>query len=292
MIVDKSLNGRLFDILNYTFLILLSAACLLPMVHILAVSLSDRAATAGGFVTLWPINFTIESYRKVIQAGAFWRSFQVSVARTTLGTLLALAVTILTAYPLSKTNEEFRGRKVLVIMLFISMVFSGGLIPFFLVVRNLGLLYKLPALFVPFALSTWNVIILMNFFRETPKELEDAGVIDGASHWQLLYHIYLPLALPALATLALFAAVWQWNDWFWGMIFMRHESIPLQTFLRYVVIEMNTSDVMRDLSNLTLFSDRSLRAAQIFVTTLPILVIYPILQRYFVSGIKLGAVKG
>lgn len=293
MTVTKTWSTRLFTWLNAALLCLLAALCLLPMLHILAVSFSDRAASVGGFVTLWPINVTVSSYQKVLAAGSFVSGLRMSLLRTVLGTALMVGVTVLTAYPLSRPARQLRGRSVIVWLMLFAMVFNGGLIPFYLVVRNLGLLDTVWALVLPFALPIWNVIILINFFRETPPELEDAAVMDGASHWQLLWQVYLPLSVPALATITLFSAVYHWNEFFFGMIFMTSsEHYPLQSFLRQVVILQDMSQLVRDPSQFSQFSDRSLRAATIFVTTIPILVVYPFVQRYFVAGVKLGAVKG
>jgi putative aldouronate transport system permease protein len=178
-------------------------------------------------------------------------------------------------------------------MLIVAMLFNGGLIPWFLVIRGLGLLNSLWALILPGALPIWNVILLMNFFREIPQELEEAAIIDGASHWNILFHIYLPLSVPALATLVLFAAVTHWNSWFDGMILiMDNAKYPMMTFLRTVVVDMNLQILSINPEDLYNLSDRSVRAANIFIATLPILLVYPFLQRYFIHGIRLGAVKG
>jgi putative aldouronate transport system permease protein len=293
MTVTKTWSAHIFTWLNAALLCLLAALCLLPMLHILAVSFSDRAASIGGFVTLWPINITVSSYQKVLAARSFLSGLRMSLLRTVLGAALMMVVTVLTAYPLSRPARQLRGRSLIVWLMLFAMVFNGGLIPFYLVVRNLGLLDTVWALVLPFALPIWNVIILINFFRETPPELEDAAVMDGASHWQLLWHVYLPLSVPALATITLFSAVYHWNEFFFGMIFMTSsERYPLQSFLRQVVILQDMSQLVRDPSQFSQFSDRSLRAATIFVTTIPILVVYPFVQRYFVAGVKLGAVKG
>jgi putative aldouronate transport system permease protein len=149
------------------------------------------------------------------------------------------------------------------------------------------------ALVLPGAVPIWNVILMMNFFREVPKELEEAAIIDGASHWTILYYVYLPLSLPALATLTLFAAVRHWNSWFDGLILMTDNTkYPLQTFLRTVVVELDMSQLSLDPRDVYELSNRSARAATIFVSTIPILIVYPFLQRYFIAGIRLGAVKG
>jgi putative aldouronate transport system permease protein len=174
-----------------------------------------------------------------------------------------------------------------------ALLFSGGLIPTFLIVRGLGLMDSIWALVLPGALQIFSLFLLMNFFREVPRELEEAAIIDGANHWQILVHIFLPISLPALATLTLFAAVGHWNAWFDGAIYMtRAEYYPLQTFLRTIVVQLDLSRLGVDPRDLETLSNRSIKAAQIMVTIVPILVVYPLLQRYFISGIKLGAVKG
>lgn len=293
MVESKSFGTVFVDVVIHGVLALWAALCLLPMIHLLAVSLSDRAASAGDFVVFWPIGFTTVSYRKVLEAGAFFNSFFISVDRTVLGTAINMLMTIVTAYPLSRTPHEFKGRNVFMWVIVFAMLFNGGLIPWFLVIRNLGLLDTLWALVIPNALPLWSVIILMNFFRQVPHDLEEAAVIDGATHFQVLYHVYLPLSGAALATLTLFAAVAHWNSWFDGLVLMSHaENYPLQTFLRTVVVDLDLTRVLRDPSDFARFSDKSIRAAQIIVTTLPILLVYPFLQRYFIAGIKLGAVKG
>ena len=293
MVQEKSWASRLFDGVNYLILIAIGLACLLPMVHIIAVSLSNRAASMGGYVTLWPVGFTTLNYEEIFKAGAVYQAFLISVQRTVFGTALNMVLTILAAYPLSKSNRELRGRDLFMWMLLLAMLFNGGLIPWFLVVRNLGLLNSLWALILPGALPIWNVILLMNFFRDIPQELEEAAIIDGASYWNTLFYIYLPLSVPALATLILFASVTHWNNWFDGMILiMDNSKYPIMTFLRTVVVDMNLQVLSINTDDIYNLSDRSVRAANILVATLPILIVYPFLQRYFIHGIRLGAVKG
>jgi putative aldouronate transport system permease protein len=293
MVQEKSVASRLFDLANYLILILFGLACLLPMVHIVAVSLSNRAASMGGYVTLWPVGFTTVNFEEIFKAGAVYQAFLVSVQRTVFGTAINMILTVLAAYPLSKSNRELRGRNVFMWILLLAMLFNGGLIPWFLVVRNLGLLNSLWALILPGALPIWNVILLMNFFREIPQELEEAAIIDGASYWNTLFYIYLPLSVPALATLTLFATVTHWNAWFDGMILiMDNAKYPVMTFLRTVVVDMNLQILSINNDDIYNLSDRSVRAANILVATLPILIVYPFLQRYFIHGIRLGAVKG
>lgn len=293
MVGEKNWTSRLYNVLVITFLSALALLCLAPMVHLLAVSLSGRAVSMGGFVTFWPINFTLQNYVKVLTANAFLRAFFISIQRTILGTALNISLIVLMAYPLSKTEQEFKGRNIFMWLLIFAMIFYGGLIPTFLVVRSLGMIDKLSALILPEAVQIWSIIMMMNFFRDIPRELEEAAVIDGASHWQILTRVFLPLCTPALATLALFAAVGHWNSWFDGAIFNMHaENYPLQTFLRTVVIQLDLTRFAINPNDLGELSDRSMRAAQIFVTIVPILLVYPFLQRYFIAGIKLGAIKG
>lgn len=293
MVIEKNWLNRFVDISIYLLLTLFGLICLLPIIHIIAVSLSDRAASMGGFVTLWPIGFTWENYAETLTAAPVYRAFWVSVQRTVLGTAINMALTILAAYPLSKSSQEFKGRNIFMWIMIVALLFNGGLIPWFLVVRNLGLINTLWALILPNALPIWNVILLMNFFREIPRELEEAAIIDGASYWDTLRHIYLPLSGPALATLTLFAAVMHWNAWFDGMILITDNSqYPIMTFLRTVVIDLNLQALSVNIEDIYNLSDRSIRAANIIVATLPILVVYPFLQRYFIHGIRLGAVKG
>jgi len=271
------LTSLILDVMNHLFLSLLAILCVAPLVHMVAVSLSGGSAAAGGLVTFWPIRFTTASYRAVLTARAFWDAFAISVKRTFLGTVLNMVLTVLTAYPLSKTAQEFKGRKLFMWIVLFAMLFSGGLIPWFLVIRSLRMLNTLWALIIPDALPLWNLILLMNFFREVPRELDEAAMLDGASHWQRLEHVYLPFSPGVLATLTLFCAVNHWNAWFDGMVLMWDATkYPLQTFVRAAGMQ----------------GGRAQNAARIAIATLPILVIYPFLQRYFVAGISLGAVKG
>jgi putative aldouronate transport system permease protein len=292
MIREKDWRNTLFDIFNYAFITALSFISLAPMLNLFAISLSDNSAVMGGYVTFFPVNFTLENYFVIFKSPAIYRAFWISTERTVLGIVISMFLTIITAYPLSKAARDFKGRNFFMWILVFTMLFDGGLIPFFMVIRNLGLLNTIWALIVP-GISAWSVILLLNFFKEIPQELEEAALLDGATHWQILWKIYVPLSVPALATLTLFAAVWHWNAWFDGMIFMTDpNNYPLQTYLRTVVVDLNSATLNMDLTKIDMLSQRSLRGAMIFVTTIPIMVLYPFLQRYFVTGIKLGSVKG
>lgn len=293
MIREKDWRNVAFDIFNHLFIFALGLLALAPLVNLFAISLSSSAAAMGGYVTFWPVDFTLENYNAIINSSAVYRAFLVSVQRTVIGTILSLFFTVITAYPLSKTMKEFKGRNIFAWIIVFTMLFDGGLIPGYMVIRSLGLINSIWALILPVSVSAWSIILLMNFFKEVPRELEEAALLDGANHWQILWKIFVPLSTPALATLALFIAVFHWNSWFDGMIFMTdNANYPLQTYLRTVVIDLNSTTLQMDATKVDALSQRSLRAAMIFISTVPIMVIYPFLQRYFVTGIKLGSVKG
>jgi len=280
-------------IANGIALALLAVACLFPLVHVLAISFSAGPAVSAGKVILWPVDFTTSAYDFALSRPAFRSAFVVSVQRVILGTVVNMVLTVLVAYPLSKENDVFPMRTVYTWFFIVTMLVSGGLIPLYMVVRWTGLLDSIWALVLPVAVPVFNVVLLMNFFRGLPKELEEAAFVDGASHWEVLFRIYLPLSMPAIATLTLFSFVMHWNSWFDGLIFMNSpDNYPLQSYLQTLVIGQDLSQFSMDPKLLQLVSNDTFKAAQIFIGALPILVLYPFLQRYFVKGIVLGSVKG
>ncbi|MCM3271697.1 carbohydrate ABC transporter permease [Paenibacillus elgii] len=294
MAIKTSLGRKLFISCNYIFLALLSFVCLMPIIHILAISFSSGTAAAAGKVTLWPVEFTTAAYNNVFGKPEYLRAFWVSVQRVVLGTTLSMFLTILTAYPLSKEPRQFRLRTFYAWFFVFTILFSGGLIPTFLTIKSLNLIDSIWALVLPTAVPVFNVILLLNFYRNLPKELEESSRIDGAGHFTTLWKIYVPLSLPALATTGLFTMVGHWNSWFDGMLYMNHtENYPLQTFLQTVIIKMDFRFIKAENAELMLkLSDRTSRAAQIFVAAFPILVVYPFLQKLFIKGIVMGSVKG
>ncbi|MBM7564256.1 carbohydrate ABC transporter permease [Paenibacillus sacheonensis] len=286
-------SRRAFIIFNYAFLIGLSLLCLLPLIHVLALSFSSSAAATAGYVKFWPVQFTTNSYHFVLKKPEFLASVWVSLQRVSLGTIVNMALTVLLAYPLSKEVKAFRMRTYYVWAFFLTILFGGGLIPWYMVIKETGLLDSIWALIIPGAVPVFNVILLLNFFRGLPKELEEASFIDGAGHWTTMWRIYVPLSLPALATITLFAMVGHWNSWFDGLILMNSpDHYPLQSYLQTVVIRRDLSLVSQSsLADLANVSDRTSKAAQIFMGALPILLVYPFLQRFFMKGIVLGSVK-
>ncbi|RHP32719.1 carbohydrate ABC transporter permease [Lachnotalea sp. AF33-28] len=290
-------SRKVFVFFNTLLMLLLCLLCLLPILHILAISLSEKGAVAAGYVKLFPVDFTLASYRYVMEKTEFWRSIGVTLKRLVLGSTLSIFLTILTAYPLSKPSTQFRRRTLYVWFLVITMLFNGGLIPNFMLVRELNLMDSIWALILPGIIPVFNVVLLLNFFRDLPKELEEAARMDGASHFRILWRIYVPLAAPAIATISLFTIVGYWNEWFSGMIYMnRPENYPLQTYLQSVVVQTSLTEVstgsLAEMRDRMLISDRTFKSAQIFLGALPILCVYPWLQKYFTKGMTLGGVKG
>ncbi|WP_340012956.1 carbohydrate ABC transporter permease [Paenibacillus sp. FSL K6-1318] len=288
----KTKGYRIFSIANYTFLGILSVLCILPIIHILAVSFSSMAPASSNLVTLWPIGFTTDAYVKTFGNSNFINSLLVSLKRTIIATILGMVIMLITAFPLSKEDISFKGRSLYTWFFVFTILFSGGLIPSYILIQKLGLMNTIWALILPGALSVWNVILMMNFFRGLPKELEEAAYLDGAGHIKTLILVYVPLSLPAIATLSLFTMVYQWNSWFDGMIYMSDiKNYPLASLLQTIIVQQDLSKINVDPSMLENISQRTVRAAQIFIGALPILMVYPFLQRFFVKGIVIGAVK-
>lgn len=282
-------------ILIYVFLTLVSISCLIPIVNQLAISFSSSSAVASGKVFLLPKEFTTESYRYMAEKPAFFRSLIISLKRIGLAIPLNMILTILAAYPLSRQDREFKARKYYVWYYVLPMMFSGGLIPTYMVVRNTGLIDSIWALVLPYSINVFHCILTVNFFRGIPKEMEEAALIDGAGHIRLLRSIILPVSAPVLATIALFYIVNHWNSWFDGLIYMNNpDNYPLQTYLQTMVVSKNlmTMESLRDVRQISNISDRTGKAAQVFLAALPILMVYPFLQKYFTAGIVMGSVKG
>lgn len=284
-----------FDVILAVVLGIVCVTCVLPFVHLLAVSFSSSSAVAAGKVGFLPVEFTTASYEYVVSGGRFLRAMAISLERVFWGTLLNLLLMVLTAYPLSK--QELVGRKFFVVFFVITMLIGGGMIPTYLLVSKLGLKDTIWSLILPGALPVYNMIILMNFIRGLPHELEEAASIDGANAFQTLGMIIFPLLGPSLATVGLFSMVNHWNDWFNGLIYMSDPlNYPLQTYLQTLLVDFeqllqsgSSGDIQAILSKM---SARTGRAAQLFLGALPIMMVYPFLQKHFTKGLTLGSVKG
>lgn len=282
------------DVTIYLILTLLALACFLPMLYVLAVSLSSNVAASAGRVTFWPVDFTLESYKYVANREAFWRSLLIALERVAIGVPVNLLLTVLAAYPLSKESSRFKARTFYAWFFFLTMIINGGLIPQYMVVKETGLLGTIWALILPGAVPVFNVVLMLNFFRQTPIELEEAAVVDGAGQWRILFQIFLPVSKASLATVTLFSIVNHWNSWFDGIIFMKNTTqYPLQSYLHTVVVQKDLSlSATTDWQVLSSVSEKTVKCAQIFLAAVPIMLIYPFLQRYFVKGLVIGSVKG
>lgn len=293
LVRNRAWGARTAEAVLVLLLIGIACASLAPIWYTAAVSLSDKAAAGAGFVTFWPVGFNGVSYEKIFSDATFLNAFFVSVKRVALGGGLNFLLAVLAAYPLSKPSSEFRFRNAYMWFLVFTMLFSGGIIPQYILMKQLGLFNSIWALVLPGALPVFNVILLVNFFRSIPKEISDSAYIDGAGPWTMLVKVFLPLSTPALATVTLFSVVGHWNAFFDGLIYMRsEETYPLQTYIQQLVVQLNLENIdSRQLELLSKMSNQTLNAAKIIVSMVPILVIYPFLQRYFIHGIMLGSVK-
>lgn len=289
--MNRKGKSYLFRTVNVVFLAFLAALCLLPLIHIAAVSFSDQAAVSANQVGLFPKGFTLASYKMVAKRGAFWKAFGVSVNRVILGVAINTVVTVLMAYPLSKSEREFPFRRVYVWLLIFVMIFDGGLVPNYLLVHNLKLFDTIWALVLPAAVPIYNIILTMNFMKQLPGTIEEAAMVDGAGYFQRFVYLIIPLSKPVIATVTLFSFISHWNSWFDGKIYNNQTTnYPLQTYLQNLISSSDMTNAAEAIEN-ALSNVKTLQAAQLVLTLLPILLIYPFLQKYFVTGMMVGAVK-
>lgn len=285
--------NRVFDVVNFVVIAVATLLCLAPFVHILAVSLSSAGPILSGKVSLLPVELTFDSYKQVFKDPSMIRSLGFTVLLTVLYTLLCMLMTIAAGYPLSK--RKLRGRKLFMTVVVITMFFSGGIIPEYILVRSLNLLDSIWALVLPRLVNPFYLIILITFFNNIPEGLEESAEIDGSSHIRTLIHIILPLSLPVIATLSLFYAVGRWNGFQDTLMYINSpELYPLQLKLYQMIQNNMISDLLaaEGAGAMTKLVSEGLKSASVMFATIPILLVYPWLQRYFVSGVMLGAVKG
>ena len=288
----RSMNPvTIWTVLNYVILSILVFICFYPFLNVVAYSFSSNRAVMSGSVTFIPIEPQIQAYQDILRRGQIWIAMRVTVLVTLLGTGMGSILTILAAYALSK--KRLRGRAWISGLILFTMYFSGGIIPTFIVVKSLGMYDQLTALYVPTAINVFNLIVMRTFFRELPESLEEAAHLDGASDIQILCKIALPLSLPIIATIALFYAVAYWNDYFSALLYIQSpDKYTLQLRLRSLLFtdELGAAGTTEGIGNQVMAE--SLKMACIVVGTLPILVVYPWLQKYFVKGVMLGSIKG
>ena len=293
--MKRTNSENVFNIFNIILITIIGLLCLLPVLNVLAISLSNSMAVNRNEVAFIPVGFSLKAYNFLLESTRFWRAGFITVQRVLLGTLINMTLIILCAYPLSKTKRQFRYRTVYAWFFAFTILFSGGIIPQFILILNLGLMDTLWALILPGALPVFNMLLMLNFFRAIPVQLEEAAIIDGAGQFRVLTQVYMPCSLPALAAITLFCIVGHWNAWFDGIIYSnRLESYPLQSYLQTIIVGLQLMQNEMSVERIILMSelsDRTIRCAQIIIAIIPIACVYPWLQRYFVTGIVLGSVK-
>jgi putative aldouronate transport system permease protein len=290
--VKTSIGEKIFNSINIIVLFTLGLLTLLPFLHVLAKSLSSQVAISLGKVTFLPVNFQLGTYRYVLEQDQFIHSLRNSVIITVAGTLLALIVTVMVAYPLSK--PKLKGRRLFLLGFIFIMLFNGGMVPNYLLFKTFGLINNLWALIIPGLISVFNILLVKTFFEELPESVEESARIDGANNFTILFRIVLPMALPVLAAVGLFFAVNYWNNYFSAVLYItRAELKPLQLYI-YELVSQTTNELGAnvDIDRLMNADPESIRSATIILSTLPILCLYPFLQKYFVKGITIGSVKG
>ncbi|GAA3412389.1 carbohydrate ABC transporter permease [Paenibacillus hodogayensis] len=288
----RTFSDWVLDIFVYGFMIALGLLTLLPMIHVFSKSVSSDWALVSGRVNLLPVGFQLDTLVNVVTSYAFGRAFVISVIVTAVGTLLSILVTAITAYPLSK--RHLPGISIFMVLFVFTMMFNGGLIPNYLLIRELHLLNSLWSLILPAMINVFNLLVIKSYYEGLPEALEESARIDGAKTYIILFRIILPLSMPVLATIALFYAVGFWNDYFSPMLYINDPSLKtLQLHLRDVVMENDTANAInKSADDLMNMSPESIRAATVVASTVPILLVYPFLQKYFIKGVLIGSVKG
>ena len=294
MVENRTKTAKIANAIIYALLALVALSCLYPLWYTLCLSISKKSAVDAGWVSAYPIGFSLANYKKIVSDSVFLNSVWISVRRVLIGTPLTLAVIVLVAYPISKSARSFHGRNFVIWLLVFCMLFGAGLVPWYISMVKLKMINNFWGLILSTGLPIYYVILVMNFFRSIPKELEEAAIMDGAGQWRLLIDIVLPCSLPVLATITLFVGVNYWNEYYNGMLLSTTDTFyPLMTYIKSLVIPINTSVSMtpEQLKEMTKLSNDGLNAAKVFVALVPMLVIYPWLQKYFISGIMIGSVK-
>ncbi|WP_204464446.1 carbohydrate ABC transporter permease [Shouchella xiaoxiensis] len=284
-------ENRLFNALNVIFMILFSILIVFPIWDVIVGSFSSSASLASPGIRLWPENFSLDAYRVVFNDPSIWNSFMISVLKTVIGVTTSVFFTAMVAYAMSK--QDLIGRKLFIALGVGTMFFSGGMIPFYLLIRSLGLLDNFLVYIIPALFSFYNMLILMNFFREIPVSLEESARIDGAGVWRIFLQIILPLSTPVLATIALFNGVYQWNDFMTARLYISNEALyPIQMKLYEIIVQQQAANMQNVVGSVIIpTSSQTIQLATIVVATVPIVLVYPFLQRYLISGMMIGAVK-
>lgn len=295
----RGFRSHLFDIANIALISLFLATIIYPFFNIIAISLSNQVHVAMNDITVFPKGFTLDSYTYVFHDPSVFRGYLNSIVYAAIGTFLSLLFTSLMAYPL--TVPDFTGKKFITIFLTITMFFGGGMIPTYLLIRNMNLLNTLWVIVLPGCVGAYNVFLFRTFFQNLPKELREAAVLDGANDIDLLFRIVIPLSLPLMATFGLFGIVGSWNSWFNALIYLNDQNrFPVQLILRNYLYQLDAGTLQQMGGNggggfsmmQRGITPQSIRMAMVVVTMFPIMMIYPFFQKYFVKGVVVGAIKG
>ncbi len=288
--IKRTIGEQIFDTINVILLILIAFITLYPFWYVLVASVSDPNMVSSGNVVWWPIGFELASYKKVFEMEYIWTSYGNTLYISIGGTIVSMICTVLSAYPLSKMR--LRGRKFFTWIMLITMWFGAGMMPAYLNLKNLGLLNHRTTLILMGAISAFYVILQRTYFESISESLEESAKIDGANDWTVLLQIYIPLSVPSLMTIALYYFVDKWNAYFWSMILLRDEwKVPLQVLLRKLIVQMQVDTENMDVSS-TMMNQQTVIYATIMVATLPMICVYPFVQKFFVKGVMIGAVKG
>lgn len=284
---DIALDGGI-----YLFLIAMGLITLLPFANVVSKSVSEEWAIVSGKVGIFPVGFQLDTMQFVVTSNQFLQSLFISGLITVIGTLASLLFTVLTAYPLSK--RELPGMGVVIVLFIFTMMFNGGIVPNYLLIRQLGLIDNLGALIWPALISVFNMLVIKSYFESLPPSLEESAKLEGARNYTILFRIILPLSGPVLATIGLFYAVYYWNDYFNPMLYINSTSLkPLQLYLQDIVMNADTSSVLnKSADDLMNVPAEGVRSATVIASTVPILLVYPFLQKYFIKGVLIGSVKG
>ena len=296
MVENKSVMSCIRLVFTYLIVILAGIICFFPMWNMLCLSFSSSAEITADKVILLPVDFHLGSYKEILSDSQFWRSFLISIIRVAFGWSINIVVMVLMAFPLTRTKEEFPARGIYMGLLIFAMLFNGGMVPTYLVVKQLGLINTIWGLVLPSAVPIFNVIMVKNFFLGIPTSLEEAAKMDGATPLQILTRVYIPCSKPVIATVSLFSIVGHWNDYFTGLIYMtKVKFYPLMSYIQSISVDLQQlvedGASADELEAAAQINNMGLNAAKIVVATVPLLMIYPLLQKYLITGITIGAVK-
>lgn len=290
----RTTSEYIFDNVNILIMLFICGITVYPIWYVLVNSMNDGVDAMRGGIYWWPREFTLANYKAVFETPGIVTSFGVTIAKTVIGTITHVFFTAMVAYAISR--RDLYGRNFYMLVGVITMFFSGGLIPYFLLIRDLGLFDNFLVYIIPTMFNFFHLIIFVSFFRELPTSLEEAAKIDGANDFMIFIKVIIPLSMPVIATIALFQGVYQWNDYFAGVIFVNNPDLqPIQTYLYKVVAESSSNQMMTNAAGsiaTKTVTSQSIKLATMVVTTLPIMLVYPFLQKYFVKGMLIGSVKG